>query len=196
VGLIFCLAREFPIELNEILVRKAIRYRSRGVVAVDLAGPERTAIELGPEVDAYAELFARARAGGLGVTVHTGETPATGVAGMLAVLDKWRPTRVGHGIAAALSEEAMRKLVEQDVVLEICPSSNLRTRVVADLAELGLVLRRLGEHGVRFTINTDGPYLLGTHLRQEFDLLLLAGVLSDAQAAQCIATARAATFIP
>jgi adenosine deaminase len=195
-GLIFCLAREFPLELNEILVRKAIRYRSRGVVAVDLAGPERSAIELGPEVDAYAELFARARAGGLGVTVHTGETSATGVAGLLAVLDKWRPTRVGHGIAAAHSEEAMRKLVEQNVVLEICPSSNLRTRVVADLAELALVLRRFGEHGVRFTINTDGPYLLGTHLRQEFDLLLTAGVLSDAQAAQCIATTKAATFIP
>jgi adenosine deaminase len=196
VGLIFCLAREFPLELNEILVRKAIRYRSRGVVAVDLAGPERTAIELGPEVDAYAELFARARAGGLGVTVHTGETPATGVAGLLAALDKWRPTRIGHGIAAAQSEEAMRKLVEQDVVLEICPSSNLRTRVVDDLIQLGRVLRRLDEHRVRFTINTDGPYLLGTHLRQEFDLLLAAGVLSDAQAAHCIATARAATFIP
>ena len=40
VGLIFCLAREFPIELNEILVKKAIRYRARGVVGVDLAGSE------------------------------------------------------------------------------------------------------------------------------------------------------------
>src|SRR3954464_10892143 len=108
VGLIFCLAREFPIELNEILVRKAIRYRSRGVVAIDLAGPERLgppprAAGLGPEVEAYGELFARARAAGLGVTVHTGETPATGVKGLLAVLDKWRPTRIGHGIAAAAS---------------------------------------------------------------------------------------------
>jgi adenosine deaminase len=195
VGLIFCLAREFPLELNEILVRKAIRYRSRGVVAVDLAGPERMAVELGGEVDAYAELFARARAGGLGVTVHTGETPATGVAGLLTVLDKWRPSRVGHGIAAAQSEEAMRKLVEQNVVLEICPSSNLRTRVVRDLDEIGRMLRRFDEGGVRFTINTDGPYLLGTHLRQEFNLLLSAGVLSDVQASRCIATAQAATFI-
>src|SRR5205085_6777992 len=50
VGLIFCLAREFPVELNEILVKKAIRYRSRGVVGVDLAGPERFALELGPQV--------------------------------------------------------------------------------------------------------------------------------------------------
>ena len=48
VGLIFCLAREFPIELNEILVKKAIRYRARGVVGVDLAGSENDALGAGP----------------------------------------------------------------------------------------------------------------------------------------------------
>src|SRR5205085_7959313 len=144
-----CLAREFPVELNEILVKKAIRYRSRGVVGVDLAGPERFALELGSEVEAYAELFDRARAGGLGVTIHTGETPLTGVPGMLVVMDKWRPSRIGHGIAAAHSDEAMRKLVERDIVLEVCPSSNLRTRVVGGIDDLGRVLRTFGERDVR-----------------------------------------------
>jgi hypothetical protein len=48
---------------------------------------------------------------------------------------------------------------------------------------------------VCFTINTDGPYLLGTHLRQEYDLLLGAGVLSEADAFRCIETAKSATFI-
>ena len=62
MGLIFCLAREFAIELNEILVKKAIKYRARGVVGIDLAGSEQHTLELGPQVDAYAELFARARA--------------------------------------------------------------------------------------------------------------------------------------
>src|SRR5262245_51201293 len=95
-GLIFCLARECPIELNEILVKKAIRYRPRGVVGVDLAGSEHHAIELGSEVDAYGELFARARANGLGVTIHTGETPLTAAAGLLRVLERWRPDRIGH----------------------------------------------------------------------------------------------------
>jgi adenosine deaminase len=195
VGLIFCLAREFPVELNEILVKKAVRYRSRGVVGVDLAGPERYALELGSEVDAYAELFDRARAGGLGVTVHTGETSLSGVEGMLAVMDKWRPARIGHGIAAAQSEEAMRKLVEQDIVLEICPSSNLRTRVVSGLPELTRLLRRFNDQRVRFTINTDGPYLLATHLRQEFELLIDGGVLNDEEALRCIQTAKEATFL-
>ena len=195
VGLVFCLAREFPLELNEILIKKAIRYRPRGVVGIDLAGPERYALELGSEVEAYADLFARARAAGLGVTIHTGETPLTGVAGMSVVIDKWRPSRIGHGIAAAQSDETMRKLVEQDIVLEVCPSSNLRTRVVAGVEGLGRVLRQLVERQVRFTINTDGPYLLGTHLRQEYDLLLSEGLLNDSEALRCIETARQATFI-
>jgi adenosine deaminase len=195
VGFIFCLAREFPFELNEILVKKAIRYRSRGVVGIDLAGAERDTTELGPEVDAYKDLFNRARAAHLGITVHTGETPITDAPGMLSVLEHWRPTRIGHGIAAARSEEVMRKLVEQDVVLEVCPSSNLRTRVVSGLAEIGQILRRFDEHGVRYTINTDGPYLLGTHLRQEFDLLLQGGALDLRGARRCIETAQAASFI-
>jgi adenosine deaminase len=196
VGLIFCLAREFPVELNEILVRKAIKYRPRGVVGVDLAGSEKNALELGPQVDVYAELFRRARAAGLGVTIHTGETPLTGPAGMLAVLESWQPQRIGHGIAASESDELMAKLAERRTVLEICPSSNLRTRVVKDVEEMGRKLRIFGERGVRVTINTDGPYLLGTHLRQEFDLLLGAGAVNDAQAKGYIEAARAATFIP
>jgi adenosine deaminase len=111
------------------------------------------------------------------------------------VMDKWRPSRIGHGIAAARSEEAMLKLVEQNIVLEICPSSNLRTRVVPSLADLGRLLHLFGERGVRFTINTDGPYLLGTHLRQEFELLIEGGALSDGEALRCIETAKQATFL-
>src|SRR5512143_4271963 len=53
-GLIFCLAREFPLELNQILVEKAAKYRRRGVVGIDLAGTERHALELMPaEVKRY-----------------------------------------------------------------------------------------------------------------------------------------------
>ena len=46
-GLIFCLAREFSLELNEILVKKAVKYKNRGVVGIDLAGPESHTLELG-----------------------------------------------------------------------------------------------------------------------------------------------------
>jgi adenosine deaminase len=194
-GLIFCLAREFPIALNEILVKKAVKYKSRGVIGIDLAGPESHALELSDEVEGYRELFARARAAGLGTTVHTGETTHTSVAGVLAVLEKLAPTRIGHGVAAAASPEAVRKLAEAGTVLEICPSSNLRTHAVEDLAGLGRALRTFDEGGVRFTVNTDGPYLLNTHLRNELEMLLDAKILSESQIERCIEVAHAATFL-
>jgi adenosine deaminase len=114
---------------------------------------------------------------------------------VLAVLKELQPARIGHGVAAAYSEEAVRKLAETGTVLEICPSSNLRTHAVANLAELGTALRTFENAGVRYTINTDGPYLLNTHLRQEYELLLDAKILSDAEAERSIEVARAATFI-
>ncbi len=194
-GLIFCLAREFSVELNEIILKKAIKYHHRGVIGIDLAGPEQHTLELSAEVDAYRDLFSRARAAGLGTTVHTGETSHTSVAGVLAVLDKLQPERIGHGVAAAASEEAVRKLAETGTVLEICPSSNLRTHAVANLAELGAALRTFDAAHVRYTINTDGPYLLSTHLRFEYEMLLDAGIFTEAQAELVNAVARSATFL-
>ena len=99
-GLIFCLAREFDPALNEISVDKAIRYRRRGVVGIDLAGTERNAVELRPnEVERYRALFARARAAGLKTTVHTGETAGTGAEGVRAVVEALEPHRIGTGSA-------------------------------------------------------------------------------------------------
>src|SRR5262249_37525523 len=79
IGLIFCLAREVDHGLNSILVDKARKYRSRGVVGIDLAGTEKDALELKADVvPQYQDLFERARRGGLKTTVHTGETAGTG----------------------------------------------------------------------------------------------------------------------
>ena len=127
--------------------------------------------------------------------MHTGETTYTAAPGVLAVLRELAPSRIGHGIAAAASEEAVRKLAEAGTVLEICPSSNLRTRAVSSLAELGAALRTFEDNGVRYTINTDGPYLLNTHLRHEYELLLQANILSEAEAERSVEVARSATFI-
>jgi adenosine deaminase len=132
----------------------------------------------------------------LGTTVHTGETSHTGVEGVLAVIEKLKPARIGHGIAAAQSDEAMRKLVEQNIVLELCPSSNLRTHAVTGIPDLKRVFDKLRDAGVRRTINTDGTYLLGTTLRKEFNLLVGEGIVTDGEARQFIANARSASFMP
>ncbi len=195
-GLIFCLAREFDHGLNEILVEKAIKYRRRGVVGIDLAGTEKHAVELDARtVGPYRELYRHARAHGLKTTVHTGETAGTGADGVRAVVEQLEPERIGHGIRAAQDERVMDLLRERGVTLEICPSSYLATRAVASLEELGTILRRFWERGVRFTLNTDGPYLLDTSMRNEVRLVREAGLLSDEQLDQVLRWSRQATFI-
>jgi adenosine deaminase len=195
-GLVFCLAREFPLELNEILVEKAIKYSHRGVVGIDLAGTEKNRLELDAStVELYAGLFGRAREAGLGTTVHTGETPHTNGEGVIAVVRHLKPHRIGHGIRAAYNDEAMKMVREEGVILEICPTSNLHTRAVSGLPELSFVLQRFLAARVPFTINTDATYMLATDLRREVELLVRGGILSGEDVARCFSTAGGATFI-
>jgi len=196
-GLIFCLAREFDHRLNSIILEKAIKYRHRGVGGMDLAGTETRAIELdGTQVGAYEDLFAHARAAGLKTTVHTGETAGTGAEGVIAVVDRLRPHRIGHGIRAAYDEGAMRLLKEHDVVLELCPTSNLHTRAVSGVEELRHIVQTFLDRGVKLTLNTDGPYLLDTDMQHEVALVEQHAIMTPAQVERSLAWAREYSFIP
>jgi adenosine deaminase len=197
IGFIFCLAREFDHQLNSIIVDKAIKYRSRGVVGIDLAGTEKNALELMPDVvPRYKDLYERARKAGLKTTVHTGETAGTGAEGVMAVVEHLKPNRIGHGIRAAYDEAAMKVLREQDVLLELCPTSNLQTKAVEDIQEFKHIVRTLWDRGVKLTINTDGPYLLDTDMRTEVNLVEKHGILTAEQMDQTLAWARQYSFIP
>src|SRR5919109_2327551 len=90
-GLIFCLDRTFSYELNEIIVEKAIAYRHRGIVGVDIAGPKSPDFRYRD----YAALFARARGAGLGITIHAGEEE--GPDSVDEVVRYLGPDRIGHG---------------------------------------------------------------------------------------------------
>jgi len=196
-GLIFCLAREFDHRLNSIILEKAIRYRHRGVVGIDLAGTETRALELDQDqVAAYQDLFQKARDAGLKTTVHTGETRGTGAEGVMAVVDRLRPHRIGHGIQAAYDESAMRVLRDQDVVLELCPTSNLHTHAVSGTDELKHIVQTFLDRGVKVTLNTDGPYLLETDMQSEVALVERHGIMTPDQVDQALATAREYSFIP
>jgi len=195
-GLIFCLAREFNAELNEVIVEKAIRYRSRGIIGIDLAGTETNSLELEEDsVLRYAALFARARDAGLGTTVHTGETQSTNGEGVIAVIQHLKPHRIGHGIRAAYNEEALKMLRDENVTLEICPTSNLHTRAVSGLDELSTVIRTFLNNDVKITINTDGTYLLRTDLRREVELLATNKIVTPEEITQCFQNAQAASFL-
>ncbi len=150
-GLLFCLDRAFPFELNEIIVEKAIGWRDRGVVGIDIAGPESATFRVAD----YRRLFRRARQYGLGLTVHTGESgPVEEVARVVELLE---PDRIGHGVKAAYDPRAMAMIRDRGIVLEICPTSNLNTRVVSGWDEFRWIFDTFRRNDVRFTINTDGP---------------------------------------
>lgn len=194
-GLIFCLAREFPFELNEIITEKAILYRHRGVIGIDLAGSETQGEDFKKDSSKYAALFRRARQEGLGITVHVGETADSPAADVLDMIEVANPHRIGHGIQAAFSDEAMNRLREQNICLEICPTSNLQTHAVSDLEQLAIVLRNFSDARVPFTINTDNPYLSHTNLRYEIDLLLKHNILSKQELLHSFENAKRFSFL-
>ncbi|MBH1988800.1 MAG: adenosine deaminase [Myxococcaceae bacterium] len=194
--LLFCLAREFDHQTNEIILDKAIKYSSRGVRGIDLAGPESRNLELSlQDVPRYEKLFQKARDAGLKTTIHTGETSQTGAAGVRATLTHLKPNRIGHGIQAAYDPDTLCQLRDSGVVLEICPTSNLHTRAVKDLSELKTVLDQFKQMKIPFTINTDGPYLLNTNMARECLLLIENQILNEQEIEYCMNIARKASFV-
>jgi adenosine deaminase len=188
-GLIFCLDRAFSYELNEIIARKAISWRDRGVVAVDIAGPDEPRFRFAD----YAGLFADVRRAGLGVTVHAGETG--GPEEVRAAVEALQPSRIGHGVKSAQDPRVMDMLRERGIVLEVCPSSNLNTRVVRNVAELRTIIRALVDNEVRFALSTDGPEMLRSYLRDEIAFLLRHDILDMDEVNQAILNAERATFL-
>jgi len=136
-----------------------------------------------------------ARAAGLGITIHVGEEGATGAEEIGEVVESLRPDRIGHGILAAQDPALMRQLRDLGITLEICPTSNLLTGALSDEDEVRETFRRFVEHGVAFTIATDGPEMMRTHLRDELALLHRIGALDAAELAQANERGHAASFV-
>jgi adenosine deaminase len=89
----------------------------------------------------------------------------------------------------------MERVARDGIVLEICPTSNLRTKAVRDVAELRFILDTLRAHGVPFTINTDGPEMLLTNVVQEYLFLLDEGIFTEDDVRRTIETAHTASFL-
>jgi adenosine deaminase len=193
-GLILMMDRTFDERQNQIIVEKAIRYRSRGIVGIDIAGP-RPSGERYPYAQ-LSPLVEEARGAGLGVTIHVGEEGGDyGVEEIAEVIEALSPDRIGHGILAAREPALMAELRERGIVLEICPTSNLLTKALPDEAAVRFTLRSFVEAGVRFTIATDGPEMMRTHLRDELDLLLRIGALDEDELREANARGHEASFV-
>jgi adenosine deaminase len=213
-GLILMMDRTFERRLNEIIVEKAIRWANRGIVGVDIAGPRpdggrrgvgsmeppnsEAAAAPAPKRYEYAQIepmVEAAREAGLGITIHVGEEgDDVGRSEIGDVVERLRPERIGHGILAAGDVELERALRELGTVLEICPTSNLLTKALPDEDAVRDTIRRFVESGVAFTIATDGPEMMRTHLRDEFELLLRIGALDEDELREANARGHAAAF--
>lgn len=190
-GLIFSMARDFPLEKNAIIVEKAIRYRGRGVVGIDVSGPGRADFRFKD----YKELFKKAKTAGLKVTVHSGEVKDAN--DMWEALEYAEPLRIGHGVRAAYDKPLMKELAKRKVVLEVCPLSNIATKAVENEEELRFILRTFIENKVRFCINTDWPEIIeDCQLRKQYAFLLSQGILNEEELKTCTQTAFESSFIP
>jgi adenosine deaminase len=193
-GLILMMDRTFSADLNAIVVEKAIRWASRGVVGVDIAGPRPGGRRY--DYAQVAPMVEEAREAGLGVTIHVGEEGGEdGRAEIGQVIETLRPDRIGHGILAAGDPELMRGLRDAGIVLEICPTSNLLTKALADEEAVRDTIRTFVDHGVQFTIATDGPEMMRTHLRDELELLRRIGALDDDELRVANARGHEASFL-
>ena len=90
----------------------------------------------------------------------------------------------------------MKLLKERDVVLELCPTSNLQTKAVEGVKEFEHIVRTFWDRGVKITFNTDGPYLLNTDMRREIELIEQNRILTPEQVDQTLVWAREYSFIP
>jgi adenosine deaminase len=139
----------------------AARYAGQGVVAFGLANDEQ-----GHPPKPFEEAFRIAREAGLLSTPHAGEL--AGPASVRGALDVLGADRIEHGVRAVEDPALLQRLADEQVCLDVCPTSNLLLSVVDDLASHPL--SRLLDAGVRCSLNADDPLLFGPGLLEEYEL--------------------------
>src|SRR5439155_908239 len=112
----------------------------------------------------FAALFAEARRSGLHAAPHAGE--AAGPASIRSALDALGAERIQHGVRAVEDLALLAELVERQIPLAVCPTSNLRLGVVPSLD--AHPLRRLWDAGAIVSVNTDDPGFFASDLVSEY----------------------------
>jgi adenosine deaminase len=186
VGLIAIFSRDLGLDSLRATVDFALRHRER-LVGFDIAGPE-----VGYPPGLYREALAPLAGSGLGLTVHYGESgPPSYVREAVETLE---PPRLGHGLSTAWDPVVTELVRERGVTLEMCPTSNWLTNGVTSVSSHP-VLRLLRE-GVRVTLNTDDPGLMGIDLNNEWTLAREEIGFVDEDFRTVTENALAASFLP
>jgi aminodeoxyfutalosine deaminase len=156
---IFDIPGELGITSGERTINWVERFAPAGSVGFGLGGPE-----VGVPRAQFAEVFARARVLGLASVPHAGET--TGPETIWESIRELGADRIGHGIAAVRDPVLMAYLIDHGIALDVCPTSNVCTRAVADLGSHPLP--DLIRAGVTVTVNSDDPGMFSTSLNREY----------------------------
>ncbi|OLF11329.1 adenosine deaminase [Actinophytocola xanthii] len=164
----------------------ALRERPEGLVAFGLGGPE-----VGVGRAMFEPFFTAAREAGLHSVPHAGET--TGPATVWAALHDLGAERIGHGTSATADPALLAYLAEHRIPLEVCPTSNVATRQVPSIA--AHPVRRMLDHGVVVTLNTDDPPMFGATLEGEYLAVATELGLGRAELAGLAANAVRASFL-
>ena len=160
--LIVSALRHHDPKVNVKLAHTAIEFKHDGVVGFDLAGDEA-----GYLAQPHAEAFSIARNNGLGITVHAGE--AGGTDNVLYAIEKLKATRIGHGIRSIESQDLVKLLKQRQVLLELCPTSNVHTKTVDSIKNHPV--SKFYNEGVPISIGDDDPITSRTSVSRELTLL-------------------------
>ena len=172
VGLCVSLLRTQSSDAAAELVNALVALRHERVVALSIDGNEAAAGRTSPR---FAEAFRRAGAAGLRRTVHAGES--SGPDGVRDAIELLGADRIDHGVRAIEDPELVGLLVDRQIPLGVCPTSNLKLGVYASIDDHPI--DRLRRAGVAVSINTDDPVLLGASLVGEYALCSQAFGWSD-----------------
>jgi adenosine deaminase len=161
VGLCVSILRQQTADEAIELVEALSAIRNPRVVALSIDGNEKLAGRTGPR---FAEAFRRAGAKGLKRTVHAGES--SGPEGVRDAIDYLGADRIDHGVRAIEDNDLVKLLVDRQIPLGVCPTSNLTLGLYQKMEDHPI--ERLRRAGVLVSVNTDDPVLLQVDLPTEY----------------------------
>ena len=183
-SLILCFLRHLSEAAAFATLEQALPYRDRFIgVGLDSG-------ELGNPPEKFERVFARCRELGLRRVAHAGEEGPP--AYIWNALDRLGAERIDHGVQAAQDAELMQRLARERIPLTVCPLSNVRLCVFAELAQHNLP--RLLEAGLMVTVNSDDPAYFGGYLNDNFTQLFAATGMGAEQAYALAANSFSASF--
>ena len=160
-NLILCMMRGTSVEENKKVIDLAEKYLNKGVCAIDLAGAEDKY-----PLEEYLPLFSLAKEKNIPFTIHAGEN---GSASEVEKAIKIGAKRIGHGIHSISNQKVLDLIKEKDILLEICPTSNVQTNAIDTYANHPI--KKLYQKHIALNINTDNRTVSNISLTEEYQKL-------------------------